>query len=183
MSDEQLVSRVISGDQDAIVFMFYEKFASIFQYHIYKIFPNKMDVQELVDEFFLYLYEDDWRRLRTYNGSTKLSTWISVVSLRFFRNYKLAKLDFNGAITISDKWESYCGDWIDSKDVGIGMDLQEAIDSIENDRDRDIAKLIILKDIAPEDIAKQFGLTIDHVYTIKNRFIKQLRNKLASYQK
>ena len=89
MSDKELVTAVCSNDQRAIVHMFYKKYMSTFQYHVYKLFPYKEDVRDLVDEFFLYLYEDDWRRLKTFDGSkASLSTWMSVTSFRFFKNYK-----------------------------------------------------------------------------------------------
>lgn len=182
MSDSELVEAVIGGDKDAVVYLFYEKFAAMFQYHIYKIFPYKVDIEELTDEFFLYLYEDKWRRLRTYNGSVKLSTWMSVVSFRFFKNYKISRIDCKGLITISDKWESFRGDWIQGVDVEAAVDIRAAIDSIKNDRDRKIAEKLFIKDKSFEDIAAEFGMTVDYVYTVKNRIVKLLKNKLYGYQ-
>ena len=83
-SDERLVKAVLSGDQDAVVYMFYTKYSATFQYHIYKLFDYKVEVSDLVDEFFLFMYEDDWKRLRSYDPSmSSLSTWISTVSYRF----------------------------------------------------------------------------------------------------
>ena len=95
MGDAELVSAVISGDKDAIVYMFYTKFSATFQYHIYKLFDYKIEVADLIDEFFLYLYEDEWKRLKVYDSvKSSLSTWISTVSYRFFRDYKRSKIDF-----------------------------------------------------------------------------------------
>lgn len=181
-SDERLIEAVLSGDQDAIVYMFYTKFSATFQYHIYKLFDYKVEVSDLVDEFFLYMYEDNWRRLRSFESSlSSLSTWISTVSYRFFRDYKRSKIDLNGIITISDKWESFRGDWVQSVDAGVMLDLESAICSIKSDRDRKIAKQLFVDDRAYEDIAEEFGLTCDYVYTVKNRIIKQLRTTLKGY--
>ena len=181
-SDEKLIRAVYSGDQDAIVYMFYTKFSSTFQYHIYKLFDYKVDVADLVDEFFLFMYEDDWKRLRSFDSSkSSLSTWISTVSYRFFRDYKRSKIDLNGLITISDKWETFRGDWVQSIDAGIMLDIDTAIDEIKNERDREIAKQIFVDDREYEAIADEFGLTCDYVYTIKNRIIKQLRITLKEY--
>lgn len=103
MSDAELIEQIYGGNEAAIVYLFYKKYSSTFQYHIYHIFPNKVDVAELVDEFFLYLYQDNWRRLRTYDpAKSALSTWISKVSYRFFKQYKLSKIDSNGIVAISD---------------------------------------------------------------------------------
>lgn len=182
-SDGRLIKVVLSGDQDAIVYMFYTKFSATFQYHIYKLFDHRVDVHDLVDEFFLFLYEDNWKRLRSYDPSlSALSTWISTVSYRFFRDYKRSKIDLNGAITISDKWETFRGDWVQSIDAGIMMDIETAIDAIKSDRDREIAKQLFIEDREYEAIAEEFGMTCDYVYTVKNRIIKQLKTTLKGYR-
>ncbi len=182
-SDKRMIKAVLSGDQDAIVYMFYAKFSATFQYHIYKLFDYKVDIQDLVDEFFLFLYEDNWKRLRSYDPSlSALSTWISTVSYRFFRDYKRSKIDLNGAITISDKWETFRGDWVQSIDAGIMIDVETAIDAIKSDRDREIAKQLFIEDREYEAIAEEFGMTCDYVYTVKNRIIKQLKTTLKGYR-
>lgn len=183
MSDDELVQAVCGNDQSAIMHMFYKKYLPTFQYHVYKLFPYKTDVCDLVDEFFLYLYEDDWRRLRTYDSSkASLSTWISVTSFRFFKNYKHSKIDSNGLISTSDKWESFVGDWVQSCDAGLLMDINAAIDAISNDRDREIARCLFIEDKEFAAIADEFGLTVDYIYTIKNRLIRQIRSRLDSYR-
>ena len=182
LSDEKLIEAVLSSDQRAIVYMFYEKFSSTFQYHIYKLFDYKVDVSDLVNEFFLFIYEDNWRRLKTFNpGISSLSTWISTVSYRFFRDYKRSKIDLNGVVTISDKWETFRGDWVQSVDAGIMLDIKAAIDSIPNARDREIGRLLFVEDREYEEIAKQFEISCEYVYTLKSRILKQLKAVLKDY--
>lgn len=181
-SDRELVSAVTSNNQNAIVYLFYTKYSSTFQYHIYKLFNGKVEVSDLVDEFFMFLLEDDWRRLRSFDpDKASLSTWISTVSFRFFRDYKRSKIDMNGLITISDQWETFRGDWMESVEAGLRMDINQAIDGIKSDRDREIARRLFIDDKEYEAVAEEFGLTVDYVYTIKNRIIKQLRTSLKGY--
>ena len=181
-SDTELVNAVCGNDHQAIVHLFYKKCLPTFQYHIYKLFPYREDVRDLVDEFFLYLFEDDWRRLRTFDETrASLATWMSVTSYRFFKSYKHSKIDSNGLISISDKWESFVGDWVQSYDAGLMMDINNAISTITNERDREIAKLIFIEDKEFQVIADRFDLSIDYVYTVKNRLVKQLKSKLDSY--
>lgn len=182
MTDGELVQAVYDGNEDAIVYMFYQKYSSTFQYHIYNIFQFREDVSELVDELFLYLFQDNWRRLRTYDPSkASLSTWISMVSYRFFKNYQHSRIDYNGVISISDSWEKFRGDWAQSCDAGIGMDIQTAISEIKSDRDREIAELLIIQDRPYEEVAKRFEMSVDYVYTVKNRILKVLKKKLEAY--
>lgn len=181
-SDNELVDAVCRNNHQAIVHLFYKKCLPTFQYHIYKLFPYKEDVKDLVDEFFLYLFEDDWRRLKTFDGTrASLATWMSVTSFRFFKAYKHSKIDSNGILSISDKWETFVGDWAQSHDAGLMMDIDNAIYAISNERDREIAKLIFIEDKEFQVIADRFNLSIDYVYTVKNRLVKQLKVKLQSY--
>lgn len=182
MGDAELVSAVISGDKDAIVYMLYTKFSATFQYHIYKLFDYKIEVADLIDEFFLYLYEDEWKRLKVYESTkSSLSTWISTVSYRFFRDYKRSKIDLNGLITISNKWETYRTDWVEEYDKSILVDIESAIQKLKSDRDRKIAEMIFIKDCELEIVAADFQISIDYVYTIKNRVSKQLKVSLEGY--
>lgn len=182
MGDAELVSAVISGDKDAIVYMFYTKFSATFQYHIYKLFDYKIEVADLIDEFFLYLYEDEWKRLKVYDAAkSSLSTWISTVSYRFFRDYKRSKIDLNGLITISNKWETYRTDWVEEYDKSILVDIESAIKKLKSDRERKIAEMIFIKDCELEIVAADFQISIDYVYTIKNRVSKQLKVSLEGY--
>lgn len=181
-SDRELVSAVTSGNQGAIVYMFYTKYSATFQYHIYRLFNSKVEVSDLVDEFFLFLLEDNWKRLRSFDpDKASLNTWISTVSFRFFRDYKRSKIDLNGLITISSQWETFRGDWMESVEAGLMMDIQAAIEGIKSERDREIARKLFIEDAEYETVAEEFGLTVDYVYTVKNRIVKQLRGSLKGY--
>ena len=181
-SDDRMVSELIKGNQDAIVWFFYTKYSATFQYHIFKLFNYKVDINDLVDEFFLYLYDNDWKRLRSFDSSqASLNTWISTVSYRFFRDYKQSMIDSDGVSTTNDMWDSTFSDWTQSCDAGIMMDVNSAIGQIKSERDRQIAIRLFVEDKEYESVAQEFGLTVDYVYTVKNRLIKQLRNSLKEY--
>ena len=181
-SDDRMVSELIKGNKDAIVWFFYTKYSATFQYHIFKLFNYKVDLNDLIDEFFLYLYDKDWKRLRSFDSSqASLNTWISTVSYRFFRDYKQSVIDSDGVSTTNEMWDSTCSDWTQSCDAGIMMDVNSAIGQIKNERDRQIAIRLFVEDKEYESVAGEFGLTVDYVYTVKNRLIKQLRNSLKGY--
>ena len=181
LSDERLVALLLRNDKDVIVYCFYQKFMPTFQYHLFKLGVGKDQMQDMVDEFYLYLQENGWRRLRTFNGSVSLSTWISVVSYRFFKNYKYTKIESNGVVTINDKWEQCAGDWVQTIDAGIAVDVENAVAEIKNERDRDIVRQLLVEDKEPLEVAKSMDVTVDYLYTIKNRAVKRLRESLKAY--
>lgn len=183
LSDADLVKSVCDNNEDAIVYFFYEKYLPVFQYHILKLFSYGADIRALVDEFFIYLFEEDWRRLRTFNpDKASLSTWVSVISFRFFKNYKHNRLDSRGILSVTDKLESFADEWINSSESGIRMDIDAVIGEIRNDRDREIAMMIFIEDKEFKQVADRFGLSVDYVYTIKNRLIRQLKSRLSAYR-
>lgn len=183
LSDVDLVKSVCGNNEDAVVYFFYQKYLACFQYHILKLFPDGIDIRALVDEFFIYLFEDDWRRLRTFNPEkASLSTWVSVISFRFFKNYKYNRLESKGMLSVTDKLESFADEWINSSESGIRMDLDAVINSIRNERDREIARMIFIEDKDFKQVADRFGLSVDYVYTIKNRLIRLLKSRLGAYR-
>lgn len=70
---------------------------------------------------------------------------------------------------------------MESMEAGLRMDINQAIDGIKSDRDREIARRLFIDDKEYEAVAEEFGLTVDYVYTIKNRIVKQLRTSLKGY--
>lgn len=179
--DKQLFDQILENNQELIVFFFYVKFLPTFEFNIKKNFFYKVDIKELIDEFYLYLSENDWKRFRTYNFSSSLNTWISVVSYRFFKQYKLTKVDSYGLITYNDQWDQHSISWVQQCNNDISMDLKNAIQQIKNERDQQVAHLIFIEDEDINIVAEKFNLTIDYAYTVKNRIIKLLRLKLNTY--
>jgi DNA-directed RNA polymerase specialized sigma24 family protein len=180
-SDADWIDHLIKNDPDAIVSFFYKKQRKIFAHNLHKVFSYKVDLLDYINEFFLYLEASDWKRLKTFQSEYSLTTWISVVSYRFFKNYKLSMIDSRGLITITDKWDSQTEEWVLQSDFGLRKDIMKAINQISNERDRKIANLLFIEDRASEEVAQQFGLTVDYLYTIKNRIIKALRIFLKEY--
>lgn len=183
ISDTELVERVLADDEKAVLHFFYEKFYSVFEYHVYKIFPYEQSVQELVHEFFLYLRQDDWRRLRSYNSEkAKLNTWVSVISFRFFLNFKKTKIDSNGFITIFEQWDDKILQYKNECEEQVRMDVGRAIESLKNETERKVARRLILEEADVQDVANENNLSVDYTYTVKSRAVSHLRIILKDYR-
>ena len=180
---EELVERVLNNEEKAVLYFFYEKFYSIFEYHVYKIFPYEQSVQELVHEFFLYLRQDDWRRLRSFNpDKAQLNTWVSVVSFRFFLNFKKSKIDSNGLITICEQWDDRILQYKQACEEQVRMDVRKAIDNLKNETERAVAQKLLLEGADVQEVAKEHDLSVDYTYTVKSRAISHLRKILKDYR-
>jgi hypothetical protein len=181
-SDQEWVTYLIMNNHEVIVTFFYKKHLKLLVHNLYKVFPYKVEILDYINEFYLYLEANNWKRLKTYQPDYTLIAWLSTVSYRFFKNYKLSMIDSRGVVTISDKWDSQTEAWIYQSDLGLKKDIMNAINQIKNERDRKIADMIFIEDKEAAEVAQQFGLTIDYLYTIKNRIIKALRNFLVEYE-
>lgn len=183
LTDEELVKSVVSNDENSLLYFFYEKYYSIFEYHIYKIFPYQVDVQALVHEFFLYMYNNNWKMLRTYDSvKAQLNTWVSVVSYRFFMNYKKSKIDSNGRVSICDEWDNKIINYKVEIDNHIKMDIQKAIEALKNDNERILIEKHLLQGADIKDVADELDISVDYAYTVKSRALAHLRDSLKDYR-
>ena len=182
LSDSELVARLLANDEKAVLYFFYEKFYSTFEYHVFRIFPYEVDVQELVHEFFIHLCENDWRRLRSYNpDKAQLNTWVSVVSYRFFLNYKKSKIDSNGLVNIYEQWDEKIMNYRQECHNQIRMDVAKAIENLKNVTERDVAKEMLLDGVDIKEVAAFHQISVDYAYTVKSRAMAHLRTMLKDY--
>lgn len=183
LPDSELVDLLLANDEKAIVYFFYKKFYRVFEYHIYRMFTYRVDVQEFVHEFFLYLYQDNWKRLRSYNSEqSQLSTWVSAVSSHFFLFYKKTKIDSNAIIPINGQWDEKVTSYKQECKEQVIMDVTKAIDSLKNDTERELVRQMLIEGMDYDEVAKLHNLSVDYAYTVKSRAVARLRNILKDYR-
>ena len=75
ISDRELVDRLLIGDEEIVRYLFFDKY-------------------ELINELYLYLQSDNWYKLRQFDFRSKLTTWLTVVAVRFFQKRKGVLMDY-----------------------------------------------------------------------------------------
>ena len=83
-SDKEIVDGILRNDSKIIEYFFFNRCSPMFAFIISKIFNNRAEKDELVNELFLYLNQNDWYKIRQFDFKSKLTTWVSVVAVRFF---------------------------------------------------------------------------------------------------
>lgn len=83
-TDQLYFDGIISGDQSVIEEFFYRKMQNAIQYWNHRLWNGRMQFEELVSELYLYLVENDCRRLRLFKGESSLSTWVNKVAKNRF---------------------------------------------------------------------------------------------------
>lgn len=181
LTDQQIIEYLIQGNSQVIQYLFYEKCSSMFGYIIKEVFSYKVDKDELVNELYLYLSDDNWKKVRCFEGRCKFTTWLSTISTHFFSKIKLRMLDssslntpINVAIDIPDNssYERFVNH----------IDLYNAINKLKNPRDRFVIMALEIEEQTVEEVAKALNITVDNLYNVRKRAKKHLSNILTEYK-
>jgi len=176
IDDGQMVSSLISNDEGAIHFVFYDHYRSLLRFNAMKAAPQLL-VEDLVQELYLYLSADNWARLRRYDSSLPFERWFSVVSYRFFKDFSHRMIDSRYQIPITNLEDQTLLERGTTQMNHILMDIKQGISKLQPQRDREILTALLLRDEEPHDVANQFGVTVDNLYNIKRRAIARLIQK------
>lgn len=181
--DAQLVSSVIAGNESAIAYMFFDHYRPLLYSNYQKVAWNKpIEFEDLLQELFLFVHENDWERLRRYDASYPFASWFSVVSFRFFRNFSRPMIDSSSVLAIDNMNGSKTAFAGVSMTETIMMDLKRVLHKFRPPRDKEILEALLLRDEDPEDVAKKHNVTIDNLYNIKRRALARLAQKLIAYK-
>jgi RNA polymerase sigma factor (sigma-70 family) len=169
LSDKEFIDAILSNDRVIIQHFFFEKCAPTFAYIIRHVFGYQVNKNELINELYLYLQHDNWYKLRQFNYHSKLTTWISVVSVRFFQK-KRTELVKNGnsGVQVAEKVE-HQEDRICQK-----LDVESLLNRLSNERYRMVIQRLMLEDKEPQEMANEMGITVDNLYNVKQRALRQM---------
>ncbi|MDR0982993.1 MAG: sigma-70 family RNA polymerase sigma factor [Culturomica sp.] len=177
-SDRELIDGILANDEEIIRIFFFECCAPMFRYIVAKVFRNREEQDELINELYIYLHENDWYKLRQFNFRSKLTTYVSVVAMRFFMRMRnrMIEFDLDSALYLQNEDTTY--DIQDAK-----MDLNTILSSLPNERYRKVIYALYIEDVEPEMLAQEFDITIANLYNIKRRALTQLINHGKTIEK
>ena len=135
------------------------------------IFDGKVNRDELVNELFIYLRENDWHKVRQFDFRSKLTTWISVVAIRFFQKKRIELIESESTDALLNT-NSHLMDPSISHEMR--MDIEGALAKMKNERYRDVIIALDLKEIEPEQYANSINTTVANLYNIRRRAHLQL---------
>lgn len=203
--DKNLVALILSGNEEAGIFLIYVKFDKDIDYHVIRYYNNLEYKEDLTNELYIHLKDNNgnWSPLRTFQWRCSLRTWFnSVVSHLFLKKRKeLIGIEENSTSIDTSKGriltERQPND--EERNTKLVM-LLEAINRLSNEDYR----FILLKEIEgynAHEIAlllndkrekenrirlRKNGETItatpDYIYMLKNRALKEVKNLIKKVQ-
>jgi len=171
-TDEEIVEGILRNDAAIIEHFFFRECKPLFAYIVKAVFDGNNEINELINDFYLYLRHNNWYKVRQFDFRSKLVTWVSVVAIRFFQKKRALMID-------SDSIETLYAQNVFWQDSYIShdrrMDVRKAIDRMPNERYKYIIVELELKEREPEELAKEMNITIDNLYNIRRRARLQLK--------
>lgn len=183
LSDRQLVDMLLTNDEKVVEYVFFHRCDGMFAHIINDVFQSQVKKEELITDFYLFLSADNWRRLRQFEFRSELSTWLTVVAIRYF-NQKKDEIQTNlGNLEESLMKEvRQIPDDFDLFDEMSRVELYEAIDKLPKSRER----MAILGELAgkkAETIAEELGCTVAAVYNLTKKARKTLKKRMKGKEK
>jgi hypothetical protein len=144
-------------------------FLSIIRY----VFSYKVDYDEFVNEFYLYLMENDAYRLKQFQGRSTIYQWIKIIAIRYFVAKRNSMIDMESKDSLLDNIAQ--NEIIDEeKKMTAKMDTEHLFSLMLNKRYVYVIRRLVLEEADPKIVAQELKTNVDNLYNIKKRAIAAL---------
>ena len=171
MTDKDIINGLIAHDNDVTKEFFFVKCRPLF-YSIMKIvFDYEVEYDELVNELYLYLMEDDASKLRNFQYRSSVYQWLKILAIRFFIKKRARMIDNDSSESPYDKQEQIAAS---ESDVAVEYDMERLFEAMPTKRYVYVIRRLIVEDCEPEELAREMNISTANLYNIKRRSMAQL---------
>ena len=107
-----------------------------------------------------------------FDFRSKLITWLTVVSVRYFRKKMMGVIDMQSVETLKHQTD-YCDAPINTLEAY--MDVHNGLAKMPNSRYRMVIQQLDLYEVEPDKLAKEMNITTANLYNIHRRALQQLK--------
>lgn len=158
-------------DEEIIVGFFYGELKGMLETIRHRVFNGCVEYDEMVSELYIFLAQDDWRRLRTFDARNgcSLKTWLSTVAWRFFLGHR------RWFSTLPGEEPEECSCCSSQEMAANRVDVRMALEAMPNRRYSEAVNLLVLRGYEAKEVAELWHTNISNVYNIRHRAIDQFR--------
>ena len=171
MTDQEIVKGLIERDGYVTKDFFFVKCKPLFCSIMNIVFDYQVEYDELVNELYLYLMEDDAIKLRNFGYRSSVYQWLKILATRFFIKKRAKMIDNVSGETPFDKQEYIAAP---ESDVAVKYDMERLFEAMPTKRYVYVIRRLILEDCEPEELAREMKITTANLYNIKRRSMAQL---------
>ena len=149
------------------------------------MFSYDVDYDEFVNEFYLYLMENDAYRLRQFEGRSTVYQWMKIVAIRYFIARRDNLIDGDSGDCLMDVAAQK--EIVDVENpLTSRIDVRCLLDQMPNRRYAYVIRRLVLDDAEPCKVASELGTNVDNLYNIKKRaitaFTQVVLNEVGRYE-
>ena len=182
MPYSQLIDKLIARDERVTQQFFYKDCCPLFMSIIHNIFNDKAEYDELINELYLHLMDNDAYRLRQFEGRSSIYQWLKVTAIRFFLEKRDEMIEKDSEEHLLEQVDST--QTIDTESHQTAqIDVATLLARIPNKRYAYIIKRLVLEDATPAIVAQELDITVDNLYNIKKRAIAVMTAMVLQEQK
>ena len=167
MTDREVIERLIARDERVTEEFFFGQCRPLLCSIIALVFNGRVDYDELVNELYLYLMENDAARLRGFEFRSSVYQWLKVLAIRYFIKRRDHVID-----DVSHEPPSHAEESVE--DSHASEDLERLFGLMPNKRYVMVIRRLVLEDENPEQLAREMNITAANLYNIKRRAMAQL---------
>ena len=171
MTDQEIIKGLIERDEYVTKDFFFVKCKPLFYSIINIVFDYEVEYDELVNELYLYLMEDDAAKLRNFEYRSSVYQWLKVIAIRFFIKKRARMIDNTSGEPPYDKQDQIAAS---ESDVAVEFDIERLFEAMPTKRYVYVIRRLILEDCEPEELAREMNITTANLYNIKRRSMAQL---------
>ena len=171
MTDREIIEGLIARDNRVTEEFFFDKCRPLFCSIMQKVFDYEVEYDEMVNELYVYLMENDAIKLRNFEYRSSVYQWLKVLAIRFFINKRGRMIDDTSQETPYDGHQQM----VDSEtDMTAEGDMERLFNNMPSKRYVYVIRRLILEDWEYEDLAKDMNITTANLYNIRRRAMAQL---------
>ena len=171
MTDKEIIQGLIGEDNRVTEEFFFVKCRPLFCSIMKLVFSYEVDYDEMVNELYVYLMEEDASKLRNFQYRSTVYQWLKVLAIRFFIKKRDRLIDDS---THETPYDGRNQTETSNDGTVAEVDLQRLFDDMPNKRYVYVIRRLILEDCEPEQLAKEMNITTANLYNIKRRAMAQL---------
>ncbi len=170
-SDNDYITGLKNGDETIIYSFFYTLCAYTLHDIRLSLMQGCVSYNELVNELYLYLSVDNWRKLDTFEGKNgcSLKSWMIKLAWRFFMQRRANLM----CHVYQHDWQVEENRMIDTLPIEIAMDVESTFIRMPNKRYVQVLRWMLSEGYSAEEVSKLLKTPVSNVYNIKRRAIVQ----------
>ncbi len=171
MTDKEIINGLIDRDNQITEDFFFVKCRPLFYSIMRLVFDYEVKYDEMVNELYVYLIEDDASKLRDFQYRSSVYQWLKILAIRFFIKKRVRMIDDN---TQETPYSEQDQEPDLQTEPSAAYDIERLFEAMPTKRYVQVIRRLILEDCEPETLAQEMNITTANLYNIKRRSMAQL---------